>query len=57
MSPRKHAVLLLAHGSPDAADEVPEFMKHITAVNFHSFVNQPLKHVMMLFCTAILALF
>jgi protoporphyrin/coproporphyrin ferrochelatase len=31
MSPRKHAVLLLAHGSPDSADEVPEFMKHITA--------------------------
>jgi len=30
MSPRKHAVLLLAHGSPDSADEVPEFMKHIT---------------------------
>lgn len=30
MSPRKNAVLLLAHGSPDSPDEVPEFMKHIT---------------------------
>ncbi len=31
MSARKNAVLLLAHGSPDSPDEVPEFMKHITA--------------------------
>jgi protoporphyrin/coproporphyrin ferrochelatase len=31
MIPRKHAVLLLAHGSPDSPDQVPEFMKHITA--------------------------
>jgi protoporphyrin/coproporphyrin ferrochelatase len=31
MSPRKNAVLLLAHGSPESPDEVPEFMKHITA--------------------------
>jgi ferrochelatase len=31
MSPRKNAVLLLAHGSPDSPDQVPEFMKHITA--------------------------
>ncbi|MGH9566805.1 MAG: ferrochelatase, partial [Candidatus Angelobacter sp.] len=27
---QKAAVLLLAHGSPDAADEVPAFMKNIT---------------------------
>jgi protoporphyrin/coproporphyrin ferrochelatase len=30
MNPRKSAVLLLAHGSPESPDEVPEFMKHIT---------------------------
>jgi ferrochelatase len=30
MSPRKNAVLLLAHGSPDSPDEIPEFMKYIT---------------------------
>jgi ferrochelatase len=30
MSPRKNAVLLLAHGSPDSPEDIPEFMKHIT---------------------------
>src|SRR5215467_5236941 len=27
---RKHAVLLLAHGSPDSVDEVPEFLLRVT---------------------------
>lgn len=30
MSAQKSAVLLLAHGSPDSPDQVPEFMKSIT---------------------------
>ena len=30
MSPQKAAVLLLAHGSPDSPDQIPEFMKSIT---------------------------
>ena len=30
MSAQKRAVLLLAHGSPDSPDEIPEFMKCIT---------------------------
>lgn len=30
MTSNKTAVLLLAHGSPDSSDEVPEFMKYIT---------------------------
>ena len=30
MNSRKTAVLLLAHGSPDSPDQVPEFMKSIT---------------------------
>src|SRR5690242_14718515 len=30
MSTQKAAVLLLAHGSPDSPDQVPEFMKSIT---------------------------
>ena len=30
MSAQKTAVLLLAHGSPDSPDQVPEFMKSIT---------------------------
>ena len=29
-NPEKHAVLLLAHGSPDAVDEVPEFLLRVT---------------------------
>ena len=28
--PQKSAVLLLAHGSPDSADAVPEFLQHVT---------------------------
>lgn len=30
MTPNRLAVLLLAHGSPDSPDDVPEFMKYIT---------------------------
>lgn len=30
MSSAKAAVLLLAHGSPDSPEEIPEFMRHIT---------------------------
>ena len=30
MSPQRAAVLLLAHGSPDSPDQIPEFMKSIT---------------------------
>src|SRR5258706_611923 len=30
MIPANAAVLLLAHGSPESPDDVPEFMKHIT---------------------------
>ncbi len=26
----KTAVLLLAHGSPDRSEDVPEFLKHVT---------------------------
>ena len=30
MKPNKAAVLLLAHGSPESLDDVPEFVRHIT---------------------------
>ncbi len=30
MSPAKQAVLLLAHGSPDSVDEIPEFLLQVT---------------------------
>jgi protoporphyrin/coproporphyrin ferrochelatase len=29
-SGRKHALLLLAHGSPESVDDVPEFLQHVT---------------------------
>ena len=29
-NPEKHAVLLLAHGSPDSVEEVPEFLLRVT---------------------------
>lgn len=29
-NPARHAVLLLAHGSPDSVDEIPEFLRRVT---------------------------
>ena len=30
MTPRRSAVLLLAHGSPDSPADIPEFMKYVS---------------------------
>jgi protoporphyrin/coproporphyrin ferrochelatase len=29
-NPARHAILLLAHGSPDSVDEIPEFLRRVT---------------------------
>ncbi|MBZ5567193.1 MAG: ferrochelatase [Acidobacteriia bacterium] len=42
--PRKSAVLLLAHGSPDSPDEVPEFLRNIAGRPLPPNVVEEVKH-------------
>jgi protoporphyrin/coproporphyrin ferrochelatase len=30
-APQRHAVLLLAHGTPQSLDEIPEYLRNITS--------------------------
>ena len=42
--PRKSAVLLLAHGSPDSPDEVPEFLRNIAGRPLPANVVEEVQH-------------